>query len=100
MNLTLTRDVFDPEFTLGVLTVDGKDFGYTVEDTIREVKVHGKTAIPEGRYRVDWTLSQRFGRYMPLLLNVPGFRGIRIHPGNSAADTEGCILPGLRRTSL
>jgi Family of unknown function (DUF5675) len=73
-----------------------------IEDQVREVvgvpvtewKIPGTTAIPSGRYRVTLTMSNRFKRIMPLLNNVPGFSGIRIHPGNTAADTEGCLLPG------
>ena len=73
-----------------------------IEDQVREVmgvpvtqwKIPGTTAIPRGRYRITITMSNRFKRLMPLLHNVPGFSGVRIHPGNTAADTEGCLLPG------
>ena len=111
MILGLTRDVFADTFTLGKLTVDGKDFGYTVEDkdrglhsamdaaTIKAIKVHGATAIPVGEYKIVLYQSPRFGRVLPALVDVPGFAGVLVHPGNTAADTEGCILPGLIRTA-
>lgn len=97
MLLTLRREPSANGCTTGRLSVDGRHECYTCEDVTRpgQEKVPGKTAIPEGRYRVVVTHSQRFGCLLPLLLDVPGFTGIRIHTGNTAADTEGCILPGL-----
>lgn len=101
MKLTLTRDVLAPEFTLGMLHIDGKFFGFVAEDTDRlhrgEAKVKGKTAIPAGSYIVRWTYSPKFGKNIPEVLAVPGFQGIRIHSGNDSEDTEGCLLPGLHR---
>jgi hypothetical protein len=99
MKLLLVRDMPQPECTLGKLFIDGAFECFTCEDVERPEgqKVHGKTAIPRGTYRVVITRSNRFQRDLPLLLDVPNFEGIRIHPGNTAADTEGCILPGIER---
>lgn len=91
--------------TLGVLFVDDRFFGFTLEDTIRDRdgvpvevwKVPGETAIPAGRYRVTISHSARFGRPLPEVLAVPGFTGIRLHPGNTSAETSGCVLVGLTR---
>jgi hypothetical protein len=102
MKLKLVRDVFTSEFTLGKLYIDDVFFCYTVEDVDRlskgEPKVFGKTAIPKGVYKVIQTLSPHFGKITPRLLNVPGFDGVLIHSGNTAADTEGCLIVGLTRT--
>lgn len=95
MKLTLPRTDFDAESTIGTLYVDGKFECYTLEDAVRDgPKVYGKTAIPVGTYEVRITYSNHFKRDLPLLMDVPGFEGVRIHPGNTADDTEGCILVG------
>jgi hypothetical protein len=95
LNLVLARRWFEPTCTIGVLSIDGQQECYILEDVEREVKVYGETAIPLGRYRVVIDHSNRFKRLLPHLLDVPGFEGIRIHPGNKAGDTHGCLLPGL-----
>jgi len=100
VQLTLSRSQFEPNCTIGRLFVDGKQFCWTLEDVVRPTgapKVFGQTAIPPGTYGLIITHSPHFGRDLPLLLNVPGFDGIRIHPGNTDADTEGCILVGMDR---
>lgn len=105
MKLTLERLQRDTDVTIGALSVDGDFECWVCEDPVREVpgqpvsawKIKGQTAIPAGTYRIDITRSARFGVDLPLLLAVPGFDGIRIHPGNTAADTEGCLLPGAMR---
>jgi hypothetical protein len=84
--------------TIGELTIDGKFECYTLEDIERDVKIKCETAIPKGTYKVIINQSNRFKKLMPLVLNVPNFEGIRIHPGNSNHDTEGCILVGQTRS--
>ena len=105
MNLRLIREPSKDGATLGVLFVDGEFYSFTLEDPVREIpgapvadwKVPGDTAIPAGTYRVQVTQSQRFGRRLPVLVSVPGYTGVRIHAGNRAKDTEGCVLVGRAR---
>lgn len=97
MQLRLIRDTFTDRSTTGKLYIDDFWECFTLEDVPRETKIPGETAIPEGRYRVVINFSVRFQRMLPQLLDVPGFVGVRIHPGNTDADTEGCILVGQTR---
>ena len=97
MNLVLNRQPSNDVCTHGDLYVGDDRECYTLEDIVREVKIAGQTAIPAGRYRVVLTFSNRFQRILPLLLDVPNFTGVRIHSGNTAADTEGCVLVGQER---
>ena len=105
MKLTLKRIALRPTYTIGKLYIDDVYFCVTIEDTVRDLnkngkfdngekKVHSKTAIPYGTYEIKWTYSPRFKKYTPQLMNVPSFEGIRIHAGNTSADTEGCLILG------
>lgn len=97
MNIELRRLEIDEDATIGELRINGEWFSWTLEDRVRAQKIKHATAIPVGQYQIAITQSQRFGQPMPEILNVPEFSGIRIHPGNTAADTSGCILVGLTR---
>jgi hypothetical protein len=114
MELTVIRRFCKPDYTIGVLMVDGDYQCDTLEDRIRDLndlnhdgdfddpgegKVYGQTAIPCGRYRVVVNVSPRLKRKLPLLLDVPGFSGIRIHGGKNSKWTEGCILVGENKVS-
>jgi hypothetical protein len=104
MELLLIRNPTEQGTTLGKLTVDGAFECFTLEDEVRVdnpatpqnegAKVYGKTAIPAGRYKITITFSPKFQKEMLLVNEVPGFTGIRIHSGNDAEDTLGCILVG------
>lgn len=104
MKLLLERAAPQAGYTDGQLWVDNAWFCYTIEDEDRALeaggeKVYGKTCIPRGIYEVQLTESVRFKKMLPLLLNVPGFSGVRIHSGNTAADTDGCVLLGTVRAA-
>lgn len=106
MNIEVRRRVKTSEYTIGDLYIGDKLFCQTMEDTDRGLmfqsplqeilakKIYGKTAIPTGVYEMVFNYSDKFKKELPLLLNVPGFNGIRIHSGNTEADSLGCILPG------
>ena len=100
MELTLNRQASSALATLGELLVDGFPFCDTLEDPVRDLgpngqgKIYGRTAIQAGRYQVKITWSVKFQKDMLAVLDVPFFTGIRIHSGNDADDTLGCILVG------
>ena len=117
MEILLKRIAKKSDYTIGKLFIGEEYFCDTLEPTWRNLlgvelppemvsrhlgrnsgvkarKEPGKTAIPEGRYPLVMTKSMRFKKWLPLLLGVPGFSGVRIHAGNTAKDTQGCILVG------
>lgn len=117
MEIVVNRKWKKPDYVIGQMFIDGEYVCDTLEDTdrgltqsmkevtIRRDKVYGKTAIPTGRYEIDMdTVSPKFGKkafYMevcdgkvPRLKNVKGFDGILIHGGNTASDSNGCVLVG------
>ena len=114
MEIILTRIAKRKTYTIGRLAIKERvDDEYlageaetyfcdTLEPTWRDYrsgahKIKGCSAIPEGRYAVVISWSPKFGKWLPILLGVPMFSGIRIHAGNTSADTEGCILVGENR---
>lgn len=106
MEAKLERAWRRENYTVGRVFVDGERFSESMEDKdrgltqdmseeeIMRVKVYGETAIPTGTYTVKMTYSPKYNRNMPEVLDVPGFSGIRIHSGNTAKDSLGCILLG------
>ena len=117
MKLVVDRKWKKSTYTISNLYIDGVKFCNVIEDTdrnlssnmnlntIKNIKVKGKTAIPTGTYKVTLsvqspkytkskTMMEFCKAYMPRLLNVPGWEGVLIHPGNTAADSEGCLIVG------
>lgn len=97
MKIEVKNPVKTKKSTISEMWVDGVFECHCLEDVVRkasEKKIFGATAIPAGTYHVIINMSNRFQKPLPLLLSVPGYEGVRIHPGNSDADTLGCLLPG------
>jgi len=101
--MILTRDVKTPDMTGGKLVYGDLRF-YTMEEAITPTKIKGESAIPAGKYKVIIDFSNKFKKHLPLLLDVPGFSGVRIHSGNVSVnrsdgtdDTDGCTLLGTVR---
>jgi len=109
MELKIVRSEFQDDRTLGKLYIDDVFFSYVLEDTdrgltvdssretIKRTKVAKKTCIPYGRYRVILSYSTKLKRYLPLILDVPEWRGIRIHKGSGPEWSSGCPLVGFNR---
>ena len=106
MNILLKRIAKKETYTIGKLYIDGVYFCDTIEDKdrglnqtmsindIKKKKIYGETAIPTGSYSLVIDYSNRFKRRMAHILNVPGYEGIRLHKGNTAKDSLGCIIVG------
>lgn len=118
MKILIDRKWKKPTYTIGRVFVNGvfecnsmedKDRGLTQDmplSKIKEVKVAAQTAIPAGTYKIrmdvvspkyslkPWYVKNCHGARLPRLENVPGYSGVLIHCGNTAADSAGCILVG------
>jgi hypothetical protein len=109
MTIQIIRTPVKGKPTMGVMLIDNKFFSYILEDEdrglrqdmpleqINKLKVYGDTAIPSGHYKVSLTWSDKFKRVLPLIKNVPGYSGVRIHRGNFKKDTLGCPLVGYEK---
>lgn len=109
MEIKLHRKYRKTNYTIGQLYINGKYFSDCLEDPdrgltdtmsleeIKRIKVFGNTCIPYGQYKVTITYSPKFKRNLPLINNVKGFEGIRIHSGNTNYDTQGCVLLGFNK---
>ena len=106
--LTVNRKWKKEEYTIGNMMVDSLFFSNTLEDKVRNgEKVQGRTAIPAGKYKIRMDVvspkfknrawAKPYGGVVPRLVDVPRFEGVLIHPGNTAADTDGCILVGVNK---
>lgn len=112
MDIILERKDFTDKSAISDVSIDGVHECFVIEDKdrgldatmkideINKLKIFGVTAIPYGRYKIVITRSNRFSKaaghdvYLPELLKVPGYEGVRIHTGNKPEDSEGCLLPG------
>ena len=109
MELRIERKHRNNSYCIDKLYINGKYFSDALEDPdrgltdsmsleeIKKIKIKGNTCIPYGTYNITITYSPRFKKNLPLLNNVKGFDGIRIHSGNKPQDTEGCLLPGFNK---
>ena len=119
MKILLKRIAKKSTYTIGKIYVDGQYVCDCIEDKdrglkqsmtleqINKLKVFGQTAIPTGEYKVTlnvispkyskstWYKQNANGARVPRILNVKGFDGVLIHTGNTAADSQGCVIVGI-----
>ena len=112
MKLNVIRHQFGKDATNGLLFIDGVFECYTLEDEVRDVKVMSETAIPLGTYEIkfrniggfDTKYTARYGstfhKGMLELQDVPNFKYILIHTGNTDQHTAGCLLVGETQQDL
>ena len=105
MKITVDRYLSDNDATLSKVSIDGAFECYGLEDEYREEKISAETRIPAGTYQVKLRTEggfhqkykKRFGvlhRGMLHVQDVPNFKYILIHIGNTDEDTAGCLLVG------
>lgn len=115
LELLIERYDYGKDYTEGKFYVDGMFFGESMEplsrhlsnsmplSEIRKKKVYGKTAIPTGRYELEWRVSpslkdrsyaKKYGGKFPYLKNVPGWTGVMVHPFNYGTESKGCVAVG------
>ena len=109
MKIKLIRKYRNSNYCIDKLYINNTYFSDALEDPdrglissislteIQRIKIKGNTCIPYGTYNITITYSPRFKKNLPLVNNVKGFDGIRIHSGNTPKDTSGCILPGFNK---
>lgn len=106
MLIKVVRKQFLPDRCLGELYLNDKFLCYTLEDVDRglkqsmtnteidKIKINAATACPSGKYRIILSFSSKLKRFLPLLLDVPRGKGVRIHKGSDIQWTSACILVG------
>lgn len=105
MKVTVKRIRQGKNSTLSEIYIDGKFFCYGLEDSVREIKIKGSTAIPAGSYKLGLNtygaMNARYKRSYPALhrgmieiKGIPNFRYVYIHKGNNFSHTAGCLLVG------
>lgn len=107
MEVRIERFLFDKKYTMSRMYVDDEFFSFGLEpydasinidtpiDTILELKAkYGKIAIPLGTYNLIYNWSNKYKKKLPLVLDTPGFAGVRFHSGNTVDDTKACLLLG------
>lgn len=107
MEVKVSRFMFDKGYTMSRVYVDGELFSFSLEpfdasinkntpiDDIKALKEeYGKIAIPLGTYNLIYNWSNKYKKKLPLVLDTPGFAGVRFHSGNTVDDTKACLLLG------